>query len=260
MSNFNQIYHDLLRHGQRVRPRGQLVLELEDYAYQLDPYERFASYPSRKLNLGYIQTELRWYLRGDLADLSICDHAKIWQACVTDDRLNSNYGHYVFQQGGLDFVVDELRRDRDSRRACITILAQEHLYDGNRDVPCTAYLNFRVRAGKLNLSVHMRSQDAIYGLGNDAPFFSLVHEMAYVYLREVYPDLTLGHYHHTCDSLHVYARHFELLTVLGDGVELPTPVDCPLLEDAQEVDDLRLGIYDGDRAFSRWLSGAVLDE
>ena len=255
MSNFKSIYRALYDTGTFVEPRGMKVLELENFGYTLDPYERFANFPSRKLSLDYIKAELRWYLKGDLRDLSICDRAKIWKDCVTDPgtgpRLHSNYGHYVFRRGGLKYMVEELTRDKDSRRAAIPIYDHTHMFETNRDVPCTMYMSFRIRDDKLNMSVRMRSQDAIFGLGNDAPFFSIVHEMLYVYLREVYPTLRLGTYHHLADSLHVYERHFGLLLdLLTEQVE---PVECPMIEDANEVDDLLIGVYDYSRAFSKWL-------
>ena len=71
MSAFCQLFQHLKRCGSVTSPRGQKTLELENHLAVFAPYERFANFPSRKLSLSYIKDEVRWYLRGDSADLSI---------------------------------------------------------------------------------------------------------------------------------------------------------------------------------------------
>jgi thymidylate synthase len=238
VKTFRKIFADL-KHGEICHPRGMKVLELEHYTYAIPPGVRFMSFPSRKFNLQYLKTEFLWYLKGDLYDTSIGDHAKIWRSIVHPKGfLNSNYGHYVFQEGGWLWVVEELQRDKDSRRASITILNRGHLDSEQLDVPCTYALNFRIRNNRLNMSVHMRSQDCIFGMGNDLPCFSIIYEMIYVYLRDKhYPDLQLGVYWHTADSFHVYERHFEMLHSLLLDADYED-IDCPPISSAAEVDFL----------------------
>ncbi|MFZ0898125.1 MAG: hypothetical protein WAN21_02375 [Candidatus Sulfotelmatobacter sp.] len=90
------------------------------------------------------------------------------------------------------------------------------------------------------MSVHMRSQDAIYGMTNDAPAFSFIHEMLHVKLRDTcYPDLQMGGYHHTADSFHVYERHFKMLDELCKDDGEFTTIEVPRISGAQEVDYLR---------------------
>lgn len=251
-TTFSQVYKDLKYLGEEVSPRGQRTVELLNYSYALAPYDRFAAFPSRKLSLPYIKAELRWYLRGDRRDLSICDKAKIWKDCVTDGLLHSNYGYYLFSQGGLEYVVEVLRRDLDSRRAVVPILSHEHLFLANRDLPCTVSLGFRVRSGQLLCTVHMRSQDAVYGMGNDAPFFSFVQELVAVSL-----GLPLGPLTVFVESFHAYERHWELLEKLC--YEEPEKIDVPRIADRLEVemllagDDSELALA---RPFTRWLYAA----
>ena len=114
-TTFRQIYLDLLNHGEEVSPRGQRTREILNYQYTLAPYDRFAAFPSRKLSLPYIKEELKWYLRGDIYDLSICQHAKIWEKCVTHGVLHSNYGYYLFEKRGLQYAIECLQKDPDSR-------------------------------------------------------------------------------------------------------------------------------------------------
>lgn len=260
-TRFNEIYKDLWWKGQEIAPRGEKTKELRSYTYRLPPYYRLADFASRPLNYDYIRSEFRWYLIGDLKDLSITKHAKIWEQCVTDGQLNSNYGHYLFRiPGGVRYVVDVLQQDPQSRRAIITILNYTHLYIGNRDVPCTSTLNFHIRDDRLHCQVHMRSQDAVFGLGNDVPFFGFVQDLVLALLnREPVREYTLGDLTVHVDSLHVYERHFQMVEKLqgekplGDehlmipGKPLRRHEALRLLECRPDLD------FD----FSRWLYASV---
>ena len=213
VATFRKIFNDLMIDGQFVAPRGQLILELENYSYTLKPYIRFQNFKCRNLNVPYIKREFLWYLKGDKFDRSIAEYAKIWRDIINKDgSINSNYGQYIFNEGHqFDNVVATLMDDRDSRRASMVILDRRHLLSDTRDVPCTYGLNFRIRDSHLNMTVHMRSQDAIYGMGSDAPIFSFIHEMVYNALKRKFMYLKYGAYFHIADSFHVYQRHFEML-------------------------------------------------
>jgi thymidylate synthase len=258
---WRDIFRDVKNNGKFNAPRGQKIIEVENYHYELPAYVRFPSLSPRKLKTDYIKAETLWYLRGDPYDLSIQAHGTIWKNIALRGRLNSNYGQAFFRRGGMDWVIRELCHDKDSRRACITILGSEecHMKPDTLDVPCTAYLNFRIREDFLNMSVHMRSQDAVFGMGNDAPAFSFVHEMLLKQLQFVgYPDLQLGTYHHTADSFHVYERHFPMLEeLIAEDVTLD-PIEIPRIYDNFEVDYLTNDIHNGvppapEWEFARWL-------
>ena len=248
--------------GSTCFPRGLEIKELEDYTYVLPPRVRFTSFTQRNFNLDYVKKEFLWYLKGDRFDLSIQQHAKMWNNLVdTDGGINSNYGQYIFANNGkgINFVVDELKADKDSRRASIVILSEHHLKTGAKDVPCTYSLNFRIRNNRLKMSVRMRSQDAIFGMGNDAPCFSFIHECVYNLVKDYYQDLEMGDYTHTADSLHVYARHFDMLKSIVDSqIHDYVNIDCPQIKNGDEVRYLMAGKFDScptDFAFSRWLIG-----
>lgn len=258
---FWNIYMDVWRRGKDVSPRGMLIKEIENYSYLLSPYERFINFKSRKLSIDYIKREFLWYLKGDPTDLSIADHAKIWKGCIEDGTINSNYGQYIFGDvNQFDRVVEILKEDKDSRRASMMILSSDHVLNASKDVPCTYSLNFRIRNNSvydyLNMSVNMRSQDAIYGMGNDVPAFSFIHEMMLNALREHYGNLQYGFYHHNADSFHVYERHFEMLEKIVKGDEYEE-VDCPKINGYKEVKFLRVGKFDKiprKYKFTKWLN------
>lgn len=205
--------------GQLVDVRGLKTKELTDFRYCLEPRQRFMCFDHRKLKLDYIKQEFLWYLMGDRYDCSIAKIAAMWRDLINaDGSINSNYGYYIFNPetspgytSNFARCVSTLAKDPMSRRAVITILDNKHLSSTTKDYPCTAYINFLIREDKLIMLVRMRSQDAIYGMGNDMPFFSFLQEMMYVTLKTVYPKLEIGPYSHVSDSFHVYERHFEML-------------------------------------------------
>lgn len=258
--SFKNIFKDVKLLGKQVKPRDELVLELENYSYDLEPYVRFQNFQSRKLNLNYIKKEFLWYLQGDRFDDSICEHAKIWSGIKNKDgSINSNYGQYIFGLNNqFDVAKNTLFNDKDSRRASIVILDSSHLASDTKDVPCTYSINFRIRENRLNMSVHMRSQDAIFGMANDCPTFSFIQEMMLHSLREKYSSLECGNYHHTADSFHVYERHFNMLDKLVDDSEIYNEIDCPKMSGFQEIECLRnlhCTNYDipSDYKFTKWL-------
>lgn len=234
-----RIFELLWKQGKICAPQGKKIKEIEGFSWIFKPYERFMNFNARKLNLTYIKQEFLWYLRGDQYDHSICQYAKIWGGLINSDgTIYSNYGHYIFKQKQFQNVVRILTEDKDSRRASIVILQPYHLLnDGTKDIPCTYALNFRIRDDYLNMSVNMRSQDAIFGLGNDLAVFSFIHEMVQVALSETYSQLRLGLFFHHVDSFHVYEKHFDMVEKII-AEPLFTSIWCPKISSSAEVKTL----------------------
>jgi thymidylate synthase len=214
---FLQAYSKLLYEGRDVSPRGERVIEVENAQLIFGPEDSIiSSFRARNLNLTYCKRELLWYLSGDRYDQSIEEHATMWKKLRQEDGgYNSNYGQYLFgEQTQFLYMMEALARDKDSRRAVAVLLQPHHLYHENTDIVCTYGMSFRIRNDKLNMSVNMRSNDLIFGTTNDVFCFGMLHRIALVALREIYPELTLGIYCHSADSLHVYERHFAMLNEL----------------------------------------------
>lgn len=273
---FRKIYADVGA-GNLVSPRGQKVIEVEDYSYTLPPYARFANFEARKLKLGYVKKELLWYLKADPFDSSIVDAASIWQELPNQDgTINSHYGAHVFgcnsewnhpsvsvgqplsRTSQFGYIVQTLLADTDSRRASAVILNRSHLLNPKtKDFPCTYALNFRIRNNELKMSVHMRSQDAVFGMGNDAPAFSIIQEMVFVTLRDWgYPNLKMGAYHHTADSFHYYERHFKMVEEINAGSPF-TEIELPRIKNHEEVMHLLGYTSTGGADFSAWLNSGT---
>ena len=254
---FLKIFKDIDKRGRIIPSRTSTIKEIENCNYELPPYVRFCNFKSRNLNIDYLKKEFLWYLKGDRFDASITEHAKLWREIMNKDgSFNSNYGQYVFgEQKQFDQIIKLLRERKNSKRASILLLTKDHVSSDTNDVPCTYALNFRIRNNKLNMTVHMRSQDAIYGLGNDIPTFSFIHEMMYNALREFYPDIEYGRYHHFVDSLHVYEKHWPMLEKILDDDEFEE-IECPKISGPNEVKFLRELKFDDVPEyfkFTRWL-------
>jgi len=252
MVTYNVLFN-LYENGVTSVVRGLKTAELTDFRYILGPYQRFMCFDARKLKLDYVKQEFLWYYVGHRFDTSICKLATIWNDMVNEDgSINSNYGYYIFNPetcdgitSNFDRVVETLRQDSASRRAVITILNNQHMNEETKDYPCTAYINFLIRNNQLVMLVRMRSQDAIFGMGNDAPFFSFLHELLLVRLKVYtqFDELILGPYSHVADSFHVYERHYDMLESICENPVITEDYhdDCPqmTLETPALLDQLK---------------------
>jgi thymidylate synthase len=193
------------------------TIEIENFVFELsDPRSRFIIDPFRKHSLKYMKKEILWYLTGDYSIKDIGEFASTWKR-VSDDgeHVNSNYGAKLFHDFfankiQFQYVIDELKRDPTSRRAIVFFNLphkEYHQMHTTKDFPCTVYAQFLLRNDVLNMNVHMRSNDLIYGWCNDVPFFTILQEMVAAKL-----GVDVGTYTHCSGSLHVYERHFSLIT------------------------------------------------
>lgn len=228
------LFAETMKRGHIIAPRGEQIRELCDTQITLDPRFPFQTFPGRHYKINYFKQEMRWKLGADPYDESIKAHASMWDAVQNPDgTFNSNYGQFWFgQQKGFWKVVEELIRDRDSRRACIPMLRDEHLAPGVKDTVCTESVTFHIRDYALRMSVHMRSSDQIFGLGTDLPTFATLQMLVLGMLRSCYPDLQVGTMTLTAASSHIYERHWgkveEILSKPfnpGMVVRLPEPKD-----------------------------------
>ena len=201
-------------------PRGKKTKEMINATLIIENIEECVlKNPARKLNLKYLNEELEWYMSGDLRAESIAKHAKLWSMIQNPDgTVNSNYGHFVFYQelenfegSQYDWVIESLKKDKDSRQATINFNQPKHKYTTNKDFFCTVNTQYFIRNNELIGITNMRSNDLIYGFAYDFPFFSYLQQKIYQDLKQVYPDLKLGVNYHNASSLHVYEKHFKML-------------------------------------------------
>ena len=127
---------------------------------------------------------------------------------ILDFRIGNGWDytyHHRFT-GYIPFVIDELKRNRDSRRAVISIRDNE-TDSRNKDAACLQSVQFFIRNNKLDCMVLFRS--------NDLPEAFFFNAFALVKLQEKIAsqlNVPIGTYTHRSNSMHCYEKDFHLLT------------------------------------------------
>ena len=215
------IEHVLLT-GEKSAPRGLPIKEVLHHTHRIDMDHPIISIKERKLNYAFMLTEALWILNGDCRVAPL--HAVNKQmAKFSDDgvTLSGAYGPRFVSQ--LDFVVDKLVEDRDTRQATLTLWAPNP--QPSKDIPCTVAMDFKVRGGLLHAQVFMRSSDVWLGLPYDIFAFtcmaSRVLELVQTKLPPGEDELGLGTLYLTAASSHLYEEHWEKAALIQTTVRLP---------------------------------------
>jgi len=201
-------------------PRGMKIFEMTDAAIVVeDPTFCLYENDRRSSQFKYIAAELVWYFTGRNDADFITPYAKFWdQIKNKDGSVNSAYGNLIFTEQLEDgrnqyrWALDSLIQDKDSRQAILHFNKPSHQWYGNKDFVCTLNGIFQIRDNRLNFTVDMRSNDLILGTPTDVAFFCLLQIQMLEHLRKYYPELELGTYTHIAHSLHLYERHFDLVS------------------------------------------------
>lgn len=221
-----------LQRAPEYSPRGQKTKEIMQQTIQIaNPKYAIINNEARKLSRSYLQHELDWYKSGDKSVEKIGEYASLWKRIADENgEVNSNYGEIVFKQtleklegNQFDWVVDSLKSDKDSRQAIINFNQPKHKYDNVKDFPCTINTQYMIRDNKLVGITNMRSNDAIFGFGNDIPFFGWLQNQVLVSLKKDTPQLKMGPMYHTAGSLHVYEKHFKMMDNIVNEYERNKP-------------------------------------
>ena len=119
------------------------------------------------------------------------------------ERGNWDYTYHQRMESQLPWIVDELRRNADSRRAVISIRNET---DMELTSPaCLQNIQFFIRNGSLHCKVLFRSNDAAKAAFMNA--FALI-----MLQRRIAGQLgvPVGSYTHRANSFHVYERDYEM--------------------------------------------------
>ena len=169
-----------------------------------NPSDKTITNVERKWNQKYAEAEWAWYLSGDpriskLGELygSI---PPIWKRMADKNgEVNSNYGYQWQRHNQIDYIVNKLRDNKETRHAAISIYdAKEHAEYGN-DTPCTYAIQFSIIDEKLCMSVYMRSNDIWYGFCNDQYQFASLQQLVAERL-----SIETGWYYHHAHNMHLY--------------------------------------------------------
>ena len=202
--NINDMYRGMLQqllvYGQSASPRGEKTLEIIAWGATLDnPDSNILVSPVRNLNYSFQLAEWLWILCGfNDTEMLVPYNTKI--EVYSDDGMffRGAYGPKFVDQ--LPYILAELRRDSQSRRALMTFWRERP--ERSLDIPCTISLQFLIREGRLDLVTFMRSNDAWLGFPYDVFTFTMIQKYVAAIL-----ELPVGRYHHLVGSLHLYEQH-----------------------------------------------------
>lgn len=211
-------YQDLLRHilatGREKGDRtGTGTISTFGYQMRFDLREGFPLLTTKKLHLKSIIYELLWFLRGDTNVHYLQEHGvRIWNEWAHEDGdLGPIYGYqwrsWPDYQGGhidqIQQIIDQLRRDPDSRRMLVSAWNVAQL-DQMALAPCHCLMQFYVAEGRLSLQLYQRSADVFLGV----PFNIASYALLLMMIAQV-TGLEVGDFVHTFGDVHIYRDHLE---------------------------------------------------
>ena len=211
-------YLDLLRHvldhGTEKSDRtGTGTRSVFGWQMRFDLNQGFPLVTTKKLHLKSIVHELIWFLRGDTNIAYLKEHGvRIWDEWAdANGELGPVYGQqwraWATADGGvvdqISWVVDEIRRNPDSRRLIVSAWNVGEL-SRMALLPCHSLFQFYVADGKLSCQLYQRSADIFLGVPfNIASYALLTHRVAQVC------GLGVGDFVHTLGDAHLYSNHVE---------------------------------------------------
>jgi thymidylate synthase len=218
--------------------------------YRLD--DGFPLVTTKKLHLRSIVHELLWFIRGETNIAYLKDNkVSIWDEWAdADGELGPVYGKQWRRWTGTDGreidqlrnVVDELRRNPDSRRLVVSAWNVADL-PAMALQPCHTMFQFYVANGKLSCQLYQRSADIFLGVPfNIASYALLTHMVAR------HCGLGVGDFVHTLGDAHIYSNHFDQAReqLAREPRPLPRLVLAPEATDlfAMRYEDIAIEGYD----------------
>ncbi|QPX71701.1 thymidylate synthase [Bacillus phage SP8] len=256
-SNPSQLYMDILstviKEGDVLAPRGKKIKEIRPVMIEFkNPSRRTTFLKGRTINPFFQVAESMWILAGRSDVGFLLDYNKNMSQ-FSDDGVffNAPYGERLrfwnksdankFIYNPLDQlrdVYEKIKADPDTRQAVAVIYNPlfDNIQNDTKDRPCNLLLSFKLRNGKLDLSVYNRSNDLHWGtFGANLCQFSTILEAMATWL-----GVEVGSYYQITDSLHIYLDTYGS-KITGDieqayGVNLETD-EAPVVEDFAELLD-----------------------
>ncbi|QCO68283.2 thymidylate synthase [Luteimonas yindakuii] len=211
-------YLDLLRHvlehGTEKSDRtGTGTRSVFGWQMRFDLNAGFPLVTTKKLHLRSIVHELLWFLKGETNIGYLRDNrVGIWDEWAdADGELGPVYGkqwrRWDDGRGGeidqIRWVVDEIRRNPDSRRLVVSAWNVADL-PAMALQPCHALFQFYVVDGRLSCQLYQRSGDIFLGVPFNIASYALLTQM----VAQV-TGLGVGDFVHTLGDAHLYSNHYE---------------------------------------------------
>jgi thymidylate synthase len=253
MRQYLDLLRHVLEHGTDKSDRtGTGTRSVFGWQMRFDLREGFPLVTTKKLHLRSIIHELLWFLKGETNIAYLRENrVTIWDEWADGDgELGPVYGKQWRAWEGADgrtidqisWVVDEIRRNPDSRRLVVSAWNVADL-PKMALMPCHTLFQFYVADGRLSCQLYQRSGDIFLGVPfNIASYALLTHMVAQVC------GLEAGDFVHTLGDAHLYSNHFEQAReqLSREPRPLPRLELNPEVRDlfAFTFDDIRITGYD----------------
>lgn len=208
--NFNDLFlmsaFTINELGEWTKPRGFDCKEIVNAQLILNnPSNALITIKERKLNYAYLIIEKFMYLSQICEpEILIAYNAQMKNYLNQDtNNFDGAYGPRIGKNKQLDYCYNQLKEDKYSRQALVTI----NDYTDRRvslDKPCTLSWQFMIRENKLHMTANMRSNDLMWGTCLDIPAFCFIQEVLAFWL-----GVKQGTYTHNATSLHYYKEQEE---------------------------------------------------
>lgn len=206
---------NLVAYGHSENSRNGTVLELPQTTMAVTMQYPVLDIPDRKMSYRFMLAEAIWMMTGKDTLQDLAKYNKR-MAEFSDDGviLAGAYGPRIMEQ--IDYVVDELYKDPNTRRATLTTWIKNPA--ASKDIPCTVAMTFMIRRGMLSMHVFMRSSDAWLGVPYDVFSFSMIATLvATRYNARVYKNfdidprhaVAMGTLYLTAANAHLYSEHHD---------------------------------------------------
>ena len=166
---------------------------------------------TKKIHLPSMVYELLWFLRGDTNVAWLHEHGvTIWDEWADEHgELGPVYGRQWRAWGTADGrsidqiaqAVEQLRRNPDSRRILVSAWNVGEL-ERMRLMPCHAFFQFYVAAGRLSCQLYQRSADVFLGVPFNIASYAL---LTHLFAQQC--DLVPGELVWTGGDCHLYLNH-----------------------------------------------------
>jgi len=171
-----------------------------------NPANQLLLLDKRKFNPFFAVVESAWVLSGrnELSDLQTII-SNYNQFSDDGNTLNGAYGFRIqsyFEINQLESLITLLKKDRETRRAVITLYAPKDLINNDSfDIPCNTSIFCKIRNSKLDITIINRSNDLYLGIPYNIFVFNVLQQ--YIANRL---GIEIGTQRHFTDCLHLYER------------------------------------------------------
>lgn len=209
----NEIERDIMEMGIRCKSNSMQniivkgnddfsTLEVQNYSFSiLDGSDKMTISPSPQWIIAEFEERITKGINpGEAYKL----REAVWSPFLVDDKFDYTYSERYNADGQLDLVIEELKKNPDTRQAIIQIFdsTDTQYLGGKRRVPCSVYMQLMIRRGKLDIIYNMRSSDFDTHLFNDVILAMKLQE--YIGTKI---NIKTGTFHMNIGSLHRYKNY-----------------------------------------------------